>query len=366
MRQRKIFILSPGGIRARGGMGRMVAYFTRRLALTSDLKFAVLDTYGPRVNSPSARLTMPFYFLWAISRLFAACLCRRVSLAHIHMAAFGSVYRKLTALLVCRLFRVPVVMHIHGGNLDRFCAGLSGPQFRLVQTLMAQASEIVVLGEYWRRLLVDIIGISPERVTVLYNGLAAPEAVPQRGVHETCELLFLGGVTREKGMDELMAALASPAMASARWRMTIAGDGPLLPHYRGEAERLAIADKVTFAGWVDEPTARQLLARSDALVLPSHFECLPMAVIEAMAFGLAVVATPVGAVPEAVIDGETGLLVPVRDPEQLASALRRIVADPALRRRLGAQAQAQFRRQFDIEIFNDRLTSLYRRRMLVG
>lgn len=89
-----------------------------------------------------------------------------------------------------------------------------------------------------------------------------------------------------------------------------------------------------------------------------------MAMIEAMAFGLAIVITPVGAIPEVVRDGEDALLVPVGDPRRLAEALERAVQDVALRRNLGNNARTNFVRNFDLEIFHDRLTALYRHYML--
>jgi glycosyltransferase involved in cell wall biosynthesis len=145
--------------------------------------------------------------------------------------------------------------------------------------------------------------------------------------------------------------------------MTIGGSGRL-GHYRAETERLGIADRVQFTGWVDEEVVHRLLERADVLVLPSRFEGLPIAVIEAMAFGLAVVVTPVGAVPEVIRDGEEGILVPVGDPRILAKALTRLARDPALRQHLGRNARNRFTKDFDLEVYHQRLTQLYRRYML--
>jgi glycosyltransferase involved in cell wall biosynthesis len=93
---------------------------------------------------------------------------------------------------------------------------------------------------------------------------------------------------------------------------------------------------------------------------------LPMAVIEAMAYGLAIVVTPVGAVQEAITDGESGLLIPVGDSGALARAIRRLIDDPSLRRRLGAQARARFCQSFDLDIFERRIRQIYRNHMIAG
>lgn len=360
---KKIFIIAPGGASARGGMGRMVGHLTRRLAADGELVVDTLDTYGRRVNENHAWVVMPFHFANAIARLIAACLTRRIALAHVQMAAFGSVYRKSTFMLVCRAFRVPVVLHIHGGDLDRFYATLGDLRLRALRWIVGGVSEVVVLGEYWRRFAIAQLRVPEERVSIVYNGVPRPPAMARRQNRPCCEMLFLGMVWPEKGIGELLTALALVRGSGSDWHMTVAGIGEL-ERYREQARALGIADRVDFPGWTDESATQELLERADIMVLPSHFECLPMAVIEAMAYGIAVIATPVGAVEEAIVDGETGLLVPVGDVTSLAEAIKRLTENPQLRGRLGANAQARFRETFDLDIFERRIREIYRKHMI--
>jgi glycosyltransferase involved in cell wall biosynthesis len=365
MARKRVYIIAPGGALARGGMGRMVAHLTERLAANRALAMATIDTYGRRVNEANAQYLMPFYFFHAVIRLLLACLARRIALAHVQMAANGSVYRKSVMMLICRLFRVPVVLHIHGGDLDRFCAGLGALQLNALRWIVGGASEVIVLGKYWREFVISTLAVPRERATVVYNAVPRPALVADKGHSECCELLFLGMVWKEKGIDELLNALALPSLFNANWRLTIAGIGDI-PHYQERARRLRIADRVAFVGWADGHATQRLLERADVLVLPSHFECFPMAVVEGMAYGLAVVVTPVGAVREAITDGETGLLVPVGDSERLARAIKRLIDDPPLRRRLGAHARARFCQSFDLDIFERRMRQIYGKHMIAG
>ena len=343
----------------------MVAHLTGRLAGDSALVVDVIDTYGRRVNETNARLAMPFHFVRAVARLVSACAARRIALAHVQMAAYGSVYRKSVMMAICRIFRVPVILHIHGGDLDSFCADLDRVRLRTLRWLIGGVSEVVVLGEYWRKFVVSMLAVPQEHVTVLYNGVPRPPAAAAAVGREGCEILFLGMVWREKGIDELLTALSLPMLSRAAWHMTVAGIGHIA-EFRDQARGLGIGGRVDFVGWTDENTTRRLLEHADILVLPSHFECFPMAVIEAMAHGLAVVVTPVGAVPEAIVDGETGVLVPVCDSVRLAEAIRRLLDDPALRRRLGANARARFCEAFDLDIFERRIRDMYRKHMIAG
>jgi glycosyltransferase involved in cell wall biosynthesis len=124
-----------------------------------------------------------------------------------------------------------------------------------------------------------------------------------------------------------------------------------------EAERLGVRERVVFAGY--RPDATALLAELDVFVLPSWVEGLPIVVLEAMAQRKPVVATPVGGTPELVADGETGLLVPPRDPEALAAALRRLLEDPDLARRLGEAGRARVAERFTAAQQTRRVLELY-------
>jgi glycosyltransferase involved in cell wall biosynthesis len=169
-----------------------------------------------------------------------------------------------------------------------------------------------------------------------------------------CRLLFLGRVGVRKGVADLLQALASPVLAAHSWHIDLAGDGDI-EAYADRARALGLQDRVRFHGWTDPAP---LLARADILVLPSRNEGLPVAIIEAMAHGLPVVATPVGAIEEAVRHEQTGLIVPPRNPGALAAALARLIADPALRHRLGAAGRERYLAEFEIGAFNDRLQAM--------
>jgi glycosyltransferase involved in cell wall biosynthesis len=359
---KSVYIFSPGGVSAKGGIGRIVGILTRRLGRDTDIPHRVVDTYGPRVNLPGSQKWMPFYFAAAALRLLGACLAGRVGLAHIHMASHGSILRKGVLLLLCDVFGVPAIVHIHGGNLDQFCAR-GGIGLSFLRFAFRRVTQVVALGEYWRQLVVTWLGVDPSRVCILPNAIAAPPEPPPRTPASDCELIFLGYVTPKKGMDDLLAALGSVDLAARKWRLTIVGAGEI-DRYRSMASELGIGDRISFLGWVSETEVPALLSRADILVLPSHFECLPMSIIEAMAHGLPVVATAVGAVPEAVVDGDTGLLVPPEAPSELGRAIARLIDAPAERLRLGSNGRRRFSAKFELEEFHGRMRAMYLQHLL--
>jgi glycosyltransferase involved in cell wall biosynthesis len=148
-------------------------------------------------------------------------------------------------------------------------------------------------------------------------------------------------------------------MRDLDWLTVIAGNGAVEVS-RGRAIALGIANRVQIPGWVDAQAVSGLLATADIFVLPSHNEGLPVAILEAMGAGLPVVTTPVGAIPELVIDGETGILAPPGSSSALADALARLVNDPKLRSRLGSNGRNRVETHFRIEVVADRFVSIYR------
>jgi glycosyltransferase involved in cell wall biosynthesis len=141
----------------------------------------------------------------------------------------------------------------------------------------------------------------------------------------------------------------------------IVGEGPDRRELEQEIRRLGLTSQVQLAG--ERRDVPKLLARADFFVLSSASEGLPVSVLEAMAAGLPVVAARVGGVPEVVLDGRTGVLFRPRDPEELAAALERLVAQPALRRRLGSAGRARAEEWFDLEPFRRAHLELYSREL---
>jgi glycosyltransferase involved in cell wall biosynthesis len=222
--------------------------------------------------------------------------------------------------------------------------------------MFSEAAGIIVLGEKWRRFVETRAPDTAGRIVIVPNA-APPPTLPHIGGGEAVHILFLGRLNAMKGVPQLCDALRRLAGLDG-WRATLAGDGEVAVTRRRLAA-LGIAGKVELPGWVDGARVAELIAEADILVLPSFIENLPVSVVEGMASGLAIVATPVGAVEDIVHDGETGLLVPPGDVDALAAALTRLVTDPALRTRLGAAAMALHRERLELQPFADAICAVW-------
>jgi glycosyltransferase involved in cell wall biosynthesis len=255
---------------------------------------------------------------------------------------------------------VPVILHLAGADIDtqfEHC-----PRFVkvLLRRTLNRARFVIVLGRYWRDLLVDRVGVSPDRVVVIPNGVPEPQPAERHGRDGPCRILSLGRLGARKGTATALEALADPRLCALDWTATFAGDGEV-EAMRRLADRLGLHDRCSFPGWLERDDVSRLLREADIFVLPSRQEGLPVAILEAMAHSLAIVSTRAGSIEDAITDGKNGLLVPTDDRRAVSEALLHCLSCPDLRRRLQQAARERYQRDYTATLFAERVLSLYRR-----
>jgi glycosyltransferase involved in cell wall biosynthesis len=193
-----------------------------------------------------------------------------------------------------------------------------------------------------------------------------PETRHEQPASAHLTIASIGRAVEKKGYGDLLTALATlpPALP---WRFAHIGGGPLARRLDEQAERLGIADRITWRGAQDRAGVFDLLNEADLFVLPSRVaksgdrDGLPNVLMEAQAFAVPVLATDVSGIPELVLHGETGWLVPQRKPQALAAALDLLLRDAALRQRLGEAGARRVRGAFSSEPGIARVADLLRR-----
>jgi glycosyltransferase involved in cell wall biosynthesis len=285
--------------------------------------------------------------LVALQRLIRLFREFRPDVVATHMSKAGALGR-----IAARLTRVPVVVHTyHGKGFDVFPAGWRRSSALWVERALARlATGNIVLSARQREEFAQLRVAPPARLRLVRLGLdLAPIVAASRVVGTLrAELGFAGDVVLVgvvarvvaiKGQDVFLRAAARLRDVCPQARFLVVGDGAFRPACEALAAELRLGDSVRFLGWRrDIPS---VLSSLDLVVLPTtmDFEGTPVALIEAQAAGRAVVATDVGGVAEVVRPGETGLLVPPKDPAALADAIRRLIADRDLRNMLGREGQ---------------------------
>lgn len=285
-----------------------------------------------RGSGPLRRLAVYALALW---RLTWWSLRGRGRIVHVHGTVRGSMYRKAVCVLLARALRRRVVFHVHSGPGDvaTFRARLGRRSVAFLRRAFGAADVVLAVSTASARALEAAFGVSG--IVVVPN--AAPPVAAAAARELSAQAIYLGGFANPvKGGEVLLEALASPPAAGIR--IAIAGPGDLPPSGR----RLVEAEVgIEWRGWLAPAERDALLGEAGIFVLPSTSEGLPMALLEAISRGMAVVATAVGGVPDVVEDEESALVVAPGDAEGLAAALGRLAADPDLRRRLGRAAAAR-------------------------
>ena len=252
---------------------------------------------------------------------------------------------------------------LFAGDLDEF-QRVDGGRLRALRRVndaaLRRAAHLVVPSEALRRLAIGW-GISPERVTLLPNPVSAPEELAPRDELRARHgftgptLAFAGRLVPQKSIDVALRALAQLEGVA----LVLAGEGGETERMQALARELGVADRARFLGAQPRATVFELLAAADAALLSSSWENFPHVVVEALAVGTPVISTDVGGVGEIVRDGVNGLLVPIGDPDVLAAAIRRYLADDALQARLRAAAAGSIER-FAPDVIYGRLEEILR------
>jgi glycosyltransferase involved in cell wall biosynthesis len=273
---------------------------------------------------------------------------RRIDHIHAHFASHPA----MVAFVIHRLTGIPYSFTAHGSDIHR--------DQHMLREKVAEASVVVTISEYNRRFILEHVGEAQAgRLQVIHTGVDTTAFWPPAALHDAVngwplEILCIGTLHEVKGQKHLIAAIALLRQRGIPVTCAFIGDGP----DRAMLERLAaeagLAGHIRFLGRLTQAEIRRHLQEADALVAPSvpssdgRREGIPVALMEAMACGLPVVASRLSGIPELVEDGRTGLLAEPGSPADLARALEQLYGSPALRGELGRAARAKVMTDFDL------------------
>ena len=274
--------------------------------------------------------------------------------------------RDAVLMTILRLTRRPFVAHTNGARFQDFYGGAGRLEQLMIRRTLAWASRGIVLTPNLSHVFDGLV--PGARVRILEYAIPDPYPLGDHALAEArraraesapraLRLLYLANDWASKGALTLIRSLSYPGLEDVELRL--AGDPRQrdLDATRALADELGVAARVTILGSVSGETKEEQFEWADALVHPTDNDAQPIAIIEAMAAGLPVVTTPIGGIAHTV--GPAGVLVPPRDPERLAGAIRSLVDDPDLRLRLGRASRAQFVAHYTPEPFQERFVALF-------
>ena len=343
--------------------GGIAAYLEGMLASSLAQRFE-LETFDMRASAfhRKHRLARLGLGLHRLRRFRHTLRGSRARIVHVHTSAHLGFWERAAYGEVAARQGRAYVLHVHGGDFDRFLMQMPDWQRRFAARAFGRASGVVVLSEAWKPLFAS--WVAPERLRVIPNAIHSAAFVRAAGPRAPgpVRILFVGMLSARKGLDELGAALARLLADGVRNFVLdllggeeVLGDGK---RYRQRFHEMGLDPWIRFHGLKTGTDKLDFYHRADLFVLPSRSESFGIVNLEAMASGLPVISTRTGAVPEYIISGEHGLLIEPGDSAALAHALHRLIEDEPLRTRLGAAGQRQAER-YDWRVVGRALERLY-------
>ena len=281
-------------------------------------------------------------------------------LVHVHSSFGPSFYRKLPFIEMASQAGIPVVNHIHGSAFDELYTNAGEAKKRLVRRVYGKCSRMIVLTDHWKEVL--SAAYPKERMRVIPNySVLHPEtqdAAVQEERFQRQQVLYLGVLTEGKGMKEMPELIREVAAAYPKVCFVMGGVGDQALVTKGLSEQM-VRENVVFPGWVRGAEKERLLQESMLFLLPSHMEAMPMSLLEAMGYGLPMVTTRIGGIPNLTGEGEQVRLCRVGDSKGMAEAVKEFLGSRETWLKGAAASYRRAGEEYSYDLHIDRIEKVY-------
>ena len=272
---------------------------------------------------------------------------------HVHSALGTSIIRKNIFISIGKLFNKKIILHFHAAEKTILDNSESNKAYRKI---FNKANIIIVLSDSWKSLLIEKLKLDREKIRVLYN----PTPKVNRSKIKKPIILFAGTLIKRKGYDTLIRAFNRIANKTSvkSWKLVLAGNGEI-DNAKEMITKFHLENRVELPGWIDGEQKETLFKESSIFCLPSLAEGFPMAILDAWAYGIPCVMTPVGGIPDIVTQDTEGIMVPVNDDTELSNALLRLIESESLRNNIVFNTDNRIRTDFNLTFISHQLNEIY-------
>jgi glycosyltransferase involved in cell wall biosynthesis len=351
MPKKNILYISPN-TSVRGGISTLlISYFESELSV----KYRLMAVFSHRTGTKATKLFQ------AIKGLIHVCyhlVSKEIDVVHIHGGGCTSALRKYVFFRLVKLFGRRVIYHLHGGAFPQQFRNLSSGCKCLIIQMLEKSDLVICLSEYFRN---EIRSIAPgATLKVLMNSVPLPHGMNRHSQKRSLRIVFLGLVNDKKGIFDLLRVMKKVCDETSNCdiQLEIGGAGEVERMYK-EIQALRLEEHIVYRGWLKPEERDKLLRSADIFVLPSYSEGMPISILEAMSFGIPVLSSRVGGIPEIVTDGETGFLVEPGNLEQMYDKLCILIRDDRCREFLGSNGRKLVEAKHDIAVHIRRIDAVY-------
>lgn len=274
-------------------------------------------------------------------------------LVHFHLSEPTTAKRKRLFMPFALLLRKKIIVHFHAFSP---ASTVNGKYSYIYRYLFTNADVVIVLSNYWK----DVVNVKfnlGDKVKVIYNPCTESDYPVQYKKRQS--ILYAGTLNQRKGYADLIRAFGKIAHKYPEWEVTLAGNGEV-DNAKMIAKELGVENQCVFLGWVSGQAKDKAYKEATVFCLPSYAEGFPMAVLDAWAYGLPVITTPVGGIPDVAEDGENMLLFEPGDIDGLSKCIEQMITDEELLNKLGEASRKFANTTFNVKSICKQIGDVYK------
>lgn len=303
--QKKSVIIIGADLSTNGGIASVIKYlYFQHEKENNDFDIKLLKTTNYK---DSTKLKNLLIFFSSIIKYPGLLLANKKSIVHVHSSSGNSFYRKCFFWAGAKLFKLPIIMHLHASQFDKFFIDNNFLKTLLIKLILKRSNLVIVLCENWKNMLKKRYDI--DNVVVLHNPITDLNERNSFSLAGPLNILFVGFFIESKGIKDLLTVAIDLKNRNVDFRLNIAGKGELSQHIVDKINSHNLGDFVNLVGWADTEKKYALYKQADVLFLPSYNEGMPMVILEALSFGLPIISTNIAGIPDTVLEGKNGFLL---------------------------------------------------------
>lgn len=297
------------------------------------------------------------YDLRGILKIITLIKKRKYDIIHVHLFP-ANIFVALSSLFLSKNTNYVFTEH------NTYNRRRSRKVFKILDKFTySRYSKIICISNQTSCSLIKWIPIVKKKTIVIPNGISIPESVNFKFSEIYYDVLFVGGLSRQKGVNFLLEAISILKEKYNRYlKVAIVGDGPLRDELRKLCVKLKINTQVEFLGI--QKNVNNFMRSSKVFVLPSRWEGFGLVIIEAMSNMLPVIASNVGGIPEIIENGRDGILVPPENPKNLAKAIKQLLENTELQKKIAQNAYKKVKKKYSIDKYSRNILNLYKKLLI--
>lgn len=315
----RILVIGPSPTKSKGGMATVIQGIITDSELNSKQTIELHESYA----DGNVLFRLMFSIVAFIRFMF---IYDRYELFHIHMASYGSTFRKGYYIRFLKKRNKKVILHVHGAEYLSFYNNLSESKKKKVKGIWEASNVVIALSEEWKRQFELLF--NHKKIVVINNGIDTEQYAKGKCCVDKANhnFLFLGRLGKRKGAYDIVSAVEKVHHEYPEILVYMAGDGEV-NQVRNLVDEKKLGENINVVGWIDFEKKIDLLKKVGTVVLPSYNEGLPMTLLEGMAAGKAIISTDVGGIPELVEDNQNGIIIHPGDVDALCQAMCKVIKE---------------------------------------